>query len=355
MSERTAMTTEKSHDPQGQIGGASRPPMRPATGVRRVKLSPHELVDAVTATEDLFVLAHLGVPQVDPERWSLTIDGLVGRSQTLTFDDLKAQPKRIVEAVHQCCGNPLEPTTPTRRVTNVRWGGVDLAALLAGLEIDSGARFLWSYGLDGGVFAGTTCDWFIKDLPLERLAAGDVLIAYELNGEPLTAEHGFPARLVVPGYYGTNSVKWLWRLRVAEHRAEVPFTTTFYNDSASAADRAAGTPLQRPVWGIAPESLIVAPAPNMVVGVSNPVEIWGWAWSFRGVDVVEVSVDGGASYVRAALERRRGWAWQRFALTWTPVERGEASLQVRAIDANGTGQPQAGARNATHTVRVFVR
>jgi DMSO/TMAO reductase YedYZ molybdopterin-dependent catalytic subunit len=78
------------------------------------------------------------------------------------------------------------------------------------------------------------------DLPLERFAAGDVLIAYELNGAPLPAEHGFPARLVVPGYYGTNSVKWLWRLRFAEHRAEGPFTTTFYNDSAEAADRAAG-------------------------------------------------------------------------------------------------------------------
>ena len=139
-----------------------------------------------------------------------------------------------MEAVHQCCGSPLEPNVPTRRVTNVRWGGVDLAALLDELEIDPRARFLWSYGLDGGDFAGTSCDWFVKDLPLERLAAGDVLLAYELNGAPLPAEHGFPVRLVVPGYYGTNSVKWLWRLHLAEHRADGPFTTVFYNDSARA-------------------------------------------------------------------------------------------------------------------------
>ena len=119
--------------------------------------------------------------------------------------------------MHQCCGSPLEPSVATRRVANVHWGGADLAAILLDeLEIDPRARFLWSYGLDGGDFAGTSCDWFVKDLPLARLAAGDVLLAYELNGAPLPAEHGFPLRLVVPGYYGTNSVKWLWRLQLAE-------------------------------------------------------------------------------------------------------------------------------------------
>ena len=182
----------------------ARPPMDPGSGVRRMKLAPHQLTDAVTAAESLFVLAHLGIPRVDPVQWSLTIDGLVGSADRLSLDDLKARPKRTVEAIHQCCGNPLEPTVPTRRVVNVRWGGVDLAALLDEHEIDPRARFLWSYGLDGGDFAGTSCDWFVKDLPLERLAAGDVLLAYELNGAPLPAEHGFPVRLVVPGYYGTT-------------------------------------------------------------------------------------------------------------------------------------------------------
>jgi DMSO/TMAO reductase YedYZ molybdopterin-dependent catalytic subunit len=244
---------------------------------------------------------------------------------------------------------------PTRRVANVRWGGVDLAALLDELAVDPAARYLWSYGLDGGDFAGTSCEWFVKDLPLERLTAGDVLLAYEVNGAPLPAEHGFPVRLVVPGYYGTNSVKWLWRLRLTAQRADGPFVTTFYNDPSSVEERAAGLPAHRPVWATAPESIIVAPAPETVVEAGDHVEIWGWAWSFRGVAAVEISTDGGASHARAALDEPRGWAWRRFSFAWRPVDRGEALLHARAVEAAGAAQPADGARNAIHTVRVLVR
>ena len=188
-----------------------------------------------------------------------------------------------------------------------------------------------------------------------RLAAGDVLLAYELNGALLPAEHGFPVRLVVPGYYGTNSVKWLWRLHLADHRAEELFTTTYYNDSTSADDVAAGLPSRRPIWATAPESIIVAPAPDAILTVGEPSEIWGWAWSFRGIAATEVSVDGGATFAPAHLEERRGFAWQRFTLPWRPGKRGEALLCVRAFEAAGTGQPRDGARNTIHTVPVIVR
>ena len=156
---------------QVTAAGAARPPMDPASGLRRIKLRPHEMSDTITASKDVFVLAHLGVPRIDPAQWRLSIDGLVGEARTLGLDDLKTRRKNTVEAVHQCCGNPLEPNLPTRRVVNVRWGGVDLAALLDELGVDPRARFLWSYGLDGGDFAGTDCDWYVKDMPLERLAA----------------------------------------------------------------------------------------------------------------------------------------------------------------------------------------
>jgi DMSO/TMAO reductase YedYZ molybdopterin-dependent catalytic subunit len=329
--------------------------MEPPSGVRSIKLLPHQASEAITATEDLFVLAHLGIPRVDPARWSLTIDGLVSRPRTLSLDELKARPKMIVETVHQCCGNPLEPKVPTRRVANVRWGGVDLADLLEESGIDPQATFLWSYGLDGGDFAGKPCDWYLKDLPLARLKTGDVLLAYELNGVPLPTEHGFPVRLVVPGYYGTNSVKWLWRLQLADRRAEGPFVSALYTDPLEAEDVAAGQPARRPVWAIAPESIIVAPAPDATIACGEPVEIWGWTWSFRGVVRVEVSVDGGRHFAAAELEPRRGWRWQRFSFAWRPDGAGYALLCARAFDASGASQPFDGARNAIHTVSVEVR
>ncbi|MGF6229151.1 sulfane dehydrogenase subunit SoxC [Inquilinus ginsengisoli] len=349
------MNRHPGHASSGHLIGPARPPMEPAEGVRRIKLRPHETTAPVTATDDLPVIAHLGIPRIEPGSWSLRIDGLVGRALTLGLADLRSRPKVVVEAMHQCCGSPFEPHVPTRRVANVRWGGVDLAALLEEAGIDPRARFLWSYGLDGGDFAGTACDWYVKDLPLERLPAGGVLIAYELNGVPLSAEHGAPARLVVPGYYGTNSVKWLWRLRLADRRADGVFAAELYNDPGDAADIAAGGPARRPVWAIAPEAIIVAPAPDAVLAADQPTEIWGWSWSFRGIQRVEVSVDGGTSYRQAALEPRRGWAWQRFSLPWRPGDRGAIQLCVRAFEADGTTQPVEGARNAIHSVPVSVR
>jgi hypothetical protein len=118
---------------------------------------------------------------------------------------------------------------------------------------------------------------------------------------------------------------------------------------------AAGLPSRRPVWAVAPESIIVAPAPDAAVALGEPSEIWGWAWSFRGIAAAEISVDGGASYLRASLEPRRGWAWQRFSLPWRPADRGEAQVCVRALEDGGAGQPLKSARNAIHTVRIVVR
>src|SRR3546814_16450845 len=109
---------------------------------------------------------------------------------------------------------------PTRRVTNVRWGGTDLAALLDELGVDPRARYVWAYGLDHGELAGIRHEGFVKDLPLARLPAGGVLVAYEMKGAPLAAEHGFPARLVVHGHYCTTIVKWTSRLPSADRHAE---------------------------------------------------------------------------------------------------------------------------------------
>jgi len=339
-------------DFQSAGGPARRPTMTPATGVREFPLLPHETVQRNTPAGDLFVLAHLGIPQIDLGSWSLSVDGLVDRAVSLSLDDLQARPKRVIEAVHQCSGNPLEPLRPTRRVANVRWGGTDLAPLLHELGLDPSAGFLWSYGADHGTFLGRQCDGYVKDLPLTRLVEGDVLLAWELDGAPLTAEHGFPLRLVVPGFYGTNSVKWLSRLHISDRRAEGLFTTELYNDPA---DRDGHAGKLRPVWEIRPEALIVAPPPATELPPGLPCTVWGWAWSDDGISRVEVSTDCGRSWHAATLERRTGRGWQRYSHVWKPEKPGTTELRARAFDVSGACQPEDGTRNAVHRVMVRVR
>jgi DMSO/TMAO reductase YedYZ molybdopterin-dependent catalytic subunit len=329
------------------------PPVRldPQGYFRRVPLAPERLTDRITATPDAVVLCHLGVPRLGPQDWSLTIDGMVGKPRTLQFDDLLSFPKIEVASIHQCAGSPLQPFEPMRRICNVVWSGARLIDVLAASELDPAATFLWSYGLDWGTFSDVGVDAYLKDLPRERIAA-DTLIAYEMNGKPLPAENGFPARLVVPGFYGTNSVKWLTRMTLADRRADSPFTTRWYNDPVLD-ENGAQTGETRPVWSIAPESLIVAPAPDQVLAVSIPVDVWGWAWADGGVERLEIATSGD-DWRMATLEAPAGRHWQRFALTWTPSAIGHFDLASRATARNGLIQPDSGRRNAIYRLPVTV-
>jgi DMSO/TMAO reductase YedYZ molybdopterin-dependent catalytic subunit len=318
--------------------------------IRRIPLAPHQMHDRLTRVEDAIVLCHLGLPHIAREDWSLAIDGLVERPQTVSFADLMRHEKISVTSVHQCAGSPLAPREPTQRVCNVTWAGARLADILAQCKLRPGARFVWSTGADYGEFGGVSVEAYVKDLPIDRVNF-DVLIAYEMNGEPLAPEHGFPARLVVPGFYGTNSVKWLTRLTLAGERASGPFTTRWYNDPAKDDPFATGRTV--PVWAIAPQSVIVAPAAGTIVKTGEAIEVWGWAWADGGVSQVEVSVETG-EWQRARLEPRSGRAWQRFMLPWTPVKRRATTLAARAATASGECQPLSGRRNAIHGVSVHV-
>ena len=197
---------------------------------------------------------------------------------------------------------------------------------------------------DYGEFFGKKVTHYVKDVPLSRVAEGDVLIAHTLNAAPLSPEHGYPARLVVPGFYGTNSVKWLCRLELADARPVGPFTTELYNDPVEGG----GT---KPVWEIEPESIFVFPRLEDTLrgGVQR---IWGRAWSSAEVVSVEVSFDGGEVWNAARLTPRVGRAWQTFVIDWQPPASGKYRLQCRATDADGKKQPVTGARNAIHSVDV---
>ena len=324
--------------------------LNPAGPLGAVPLLPHQMRSRITPASDVIVLCHLGVPQIEAETWTIAVDGLVRTPRTFSLAELRAFPYAEIETVHQCAGSPLDPAGPTQRVSNVIWGGYRLADVLAACQPLAEANYVWSFGVDWGVFEGFEVDAYCKDLPISRLHE-DVLLAVAMNGAPLTRQNGFPIRLFIPGFYGTNSVKWLKRLTLAAERADGPFTTRFYNDPVLENGHSTGG--TRPVWSIAPQSVIVAPAPAAQVTRETPVEVWGWAWADHGIASVTIEVDGDAT-IDAELEPRRARAWQRYSARWRPQKAGKCHIGARAVDEHGTSQPADGARNAVHRVEIDV-
>ena len=305
----------------------------------------HALTDAITAERDLFVVTHMGLAEIEPDSWFLEIVGLVRAPIRLSLPDLMAMKRHEVVSVHECAGSPLTPLEPKRRVGNVVWSGVRLADVLALVGVRAEARYVWSEGLEWGSFAGLVDEPFVKDLPIEKARAPEVLLAVALNGEALRPDRGGPVRLVVPGWYGTNSVKWLGRMTLAAGRAPGPFTTRFYNDAAAGG--------LRPVWGIAPESIIVRPDPAAPPRAEVASRIEGWAWAENGAALVEVSVNGGVRWEEASLEAGDGFGWRRFSFDFMPMA-GVHRLLCRCTDRRGAVQPADGARNAVHAVEIVI-
>jgi DMSO/TMAO reductase YedYZ molybdopterin-dependent catalytic subunit len=208
---------------------------------------------------------------------------------------------------------------------------------------------VWLEGADWGTFANVASDRYAKGLPLDAALAPDVLLAWALNGEPLSAEHGFPLRVVVPGCFGTNSIKWLTRVRVAVGRLDGFFTARLYNREVLVD----GRPVRQPVRELDVHSVIVRPGEGDALAAAlQPVT--GWAWSVHEVTRVEVSVDGGTSWSPARVEPRSApRAWQRFAVEWA-APAGRQVLACRATDHAGRTQPATG-RDRIFTAAVTVQ
>lgn len=325
----------------------------PGPVMRRAGFALHQppvaaLTDFRTPLADVFYVVHMGIMEVPRETWSLGIGGLIERPVTLTWETLAAMPRRTVIAAHECAGSPLAPEKPVRRVANVEWQGVALADVLGQAGVKPEARFLWSTGLDSGEFGGAPRGQYRKDLPLAKALAAGTLLATHINGQPLSPERGGPVRLVVPGYYGTNSTKWLCSLELRAERAQGYYTTTLYNDVIESG----GMTVRRPVWGIAPHAIIVSHQADGSV-LSGPQEIRGWAWALSGVALVEVSVDGGSTWSTAELGPRVDFSWQQFTLPWAPAP-GTHRLVCRAVANDGAIQPAQGARNAWFSLQIIV-
>ncbi|MGO4731105.1 molybdopterin-dependent oxidoreductase [Paenibacillus sp. 2KB_22] len=304
----------------------------------------------ITNERDLFKVWHLGIPDiVDSSQWVLNLTGLVEHPLQFKLSDLQSLPQTSVTAIHECAGSPLNPKVPQRRIGNVVWGGVKLSDLLKEVNILSDAAYVISRGIDEGVYNNVYYSNYEKDLPLDKALDPNVLIALTINDEPITVERGGPIRLVVPGYYGTNSTKWLTDLIISNVRSSSAFTTKYYMDR----EMVDGELKETPVWGIQPNSIIVHPQNGQTVKLEE-ITIWGWAWAESAIDVVEVSVDGGETWQQTNVEPRSNMEWQRFNYTWMPKSVGEYCIMSRAKNIEGFNQPITLKRNQVTRVMIFV-
>ncbi|HLE99372.1 MAG TPA: sulfite oxidase [Gaiellaceae bacterium] len=294
-----------------------------------------------------YLLIHYDIPEVAVDGWRLEIGGLVERPLSLSLEDLRARPAVEVTVTMECAGNGrahVEPHVVSQpwlleAVGTARWRGTPVAGLLeeAGLR-DSAVEVLFT-GLDRGVEGGEE-QAYARSLPIAEILLGDAILAYEINGVPLPPQHGFPLRLVVPGWYGMTSVKWLSEISVVGE----PFDG--YQMRHSYRTRQEEDELGEPITRIAPRALMIPPgipefASRSRVVTAGPCDLRGRAWSgvceIAGVDV---STDGGTTWHQADLgqESLGRWAWRSWSFTWD-AEPGEYELCCRARDAAGNEQP----------------
>ncbi len=299
------------------------------------------LARAITPPGAHYVRCNFDVPELDGARHLIAVDGAVAEPFTLAAAGLEALPQRSVTVTMECAGNgrldmtPLPAGEPWAQgaVSTASWSGVPLSVLLdrAGLR-DDVVEILVS-GADHGTPAGSRLPTrFARSLPLDKALDPNVILAIEMNGRPLPVEHGAPARLVVPGWYGMASVKWVTRIAALTEPFEGWFQRERY---VYERDRE-----KRPVDVARVKALVVAPESGAGVARGR-VTVWGWAWSGAApVAAVDLSLDGD-EWQPAALEPALApHAWRRFAHVFVVDEPGRHVVRARARDAAGRVQPE---------------
>jgi len=310
--------------------------------------TPGRYLDSwLTPVEAFFVRQHLPRPsKIDPEAYRLNINGMVGKPLELTLADLKKLPQFTVPATIECTGNgrgfytPKVPGIQWMRgaIGNAEWRGPRVSDVLKLAGANSGAAFIEVDGADTGL--ASTPD-FVRSLPMNKAMHPATILALSMNGQTPDI-HGFPARLIVPGWDGTSSVKWVVRISATAQAGTGFFMNPGYRYPKYSLPP--GTPA-RPaelevIEGMPVKSCITAPEDQEKI-VPGPVTIRGFAWAGENaIERVEVSTDGGSRWRDAQLSPQKlPFAWRLWSLEWRPSDPGYYTLMSRATDTAGRVQP----------------
>lgn len=303
---------------------------------------PDALYEAITPTPLHYVRSNFSLPD---HPGTLTVGGAVERPLTLTVDEIRAMPATTLTVTLECAGNgriglmPLptgEPWAGTA-VGTARWTGVPLHQILERAAPRADGVEVSFEGADHGSYKGGPDIHFVRSLAVRRALdpAAQVLVAWAMNDELLTPDHGAPLRLLVPGWYGMASVKWLARMTVLTEPYAGQFQTVSYQYEWVGREREAVTTIR-------PRAVFTAPAPNVTLP-RGPYTVRGKAWSGAGpITTVEVSVDGAGEWRPAQVAPPTGpYEWQEWRFEWAGADPGRHVLRARATDATGASQPDS--------------
>ena len=321
--------------------------------VVRVRTPVLDLEGLITPVDLHYVVQHFDVPPaVSAGQWKLEVVGEVKKPLTIDYETLRRYPGRTVRTVMECSGSDAtyfeyykgEGPKPSRTnecmiLSASEWTGVPLAAVLNDAGLTGRATHVRAEGWDKGVPAtavpGTEPFFYDKGLPIEKALHPDTMLAVAQNGQLLEHLHGAPVRLMVPGWSGNWSVKWLWKLEVLDHEPDCWYHYNFYYYGDSPEDSN-----KELITTIGVKSLITQPNDQTGTLPKGTHIIRGYAWSGAGaISQVEVSVDGGKTWHATRLEEPIDrWMWVRWSYLWDARKAGKHTIMSRATDAAGRVQ-----------------
>ena len=321
----------------------------------------------LTPTGLHYLLIHFDIPEVDVSAWRLHVHGAVANELALTMTDIRALSRHNLVVTLECAGNgrarlsprPLSQPWLVEAIGTAEWGGARLRDVIERAGLSGAALELVFRGADRGIQGDEEQD-YARSLSVDDAVRDEVLLAYEMNGAPLEPQHGFPLRLIVPGWYGMTSVKWLSSIEAVSTPFDGFQQAVAYRLQSDASDPGA------PVSRIRVRALMIPPGiPDFFSRqrfvLPGPTALRGRAWSGEGaVTRVEAGIDGVWSDAR--LEAPVGpYAWRGWSFDWA-AEPGIHELSCRATDSAGNTQPveqswnyQGMANNMTQLVTVLVR
>jgi DMSO/TMAO reductase YedYZ molybdopterin-dependent catalytic subunit len=300
-----------------------------------------ELKDWITPNPEVFHVQHYGVPEFEADQWRLQVSGLIRKPRSLTLAELKARRRTTLTATLECSGNGSSDKF-MGAIGNVQWTGTRLAPLLEECSpLKRGIEVVF-FGVDQKVEKIREKEYsqqFARSLALPDALRDEVLLAYEMNGEPLAKSHGAPLRLIVPGWFGIAWVKWLTRIEVMDRRYMSKYMAREYVTIRG--EERDGTTIWRET-SVGPMDVksIIARA---VRRGSGTVRFSGAAWTDgTPLRTVEVKIDEG-NWMPARLDRSQAakYAWTFFNFDWRDATAGEHTVVCRATDAEGRVQPAA--------------